>query len=192
MADLFRRLIGSILSFLASPVKRYLLLIFIIISIAVVDYFTLGLARRTFVFYNIDSGEVVVEGRMLRNSRVFWNRTREQDIIQYVEETLLGPKSPDSLPLFPRETILRSLLLRDRVIYVDFSTDAALPPVEGGNALDNFRTLYDGILRNFSYINDVRFFVEGNSVFFDSKNEEVKEDFRNEEVFQEIPEFEET
>jgi hypothetical protein len=91
--------------------------------------------------------------------------TREEDLIRYTEETLLGPAAPDLLPLFPRETRLLSLLFRQGVVYADFSADAALPPLEGGSTRENFLTLHDGILRNFSYVKDVRFFIEGTAIF---------------------------
>ena len=173
MSAFFKTIFSSSVRFMSSPIKRYLFLIGLILIIAIVDFFALGLARRTFVFYNIDNGEIVVENRMLRNSRtIAGNRSREEDIIRYTEETLLGPKSSDLLPLFPRETGLKSLMFRDRVVYADFTQDAALPPLEGGNTLDNFRTLYEGILRNFSYVKDVRFFIEGNIVFLKMENEE--------------------
>ncbi|MCL2211452.1 MAG: GerMN domain-containing protein [Treponema sp.] len=148
--------------FLSSKFKRRLLLIGILAVAALTEFFVLGLARRTFVFYTVNDGVLVVEDRMLKRSK-----SRESDIIRYTEETLLGPVAPGLLPLFPRETRLKSLLYRNGVIYADFSADAALPPVEGGKTIDNFRTLYAGILRNFSYVNDVRFFIEGNAIFID-------------------------
>jgi spore germination protein GerM len=89
----------------------------------------------------------------------------EGDIIRYTEETLLGPVAPDLLPLFPRETRLKSLLFRNGVVYADFSQDAVLPPVEGGMVFNNFRTLHAGILRNFSNVKEVRFFIEGIAIY---------------------------
>ncbi|MCL1959998.1 MAG: GerMN domain-containing protein [Spirochaetes bacterium] len=121
--------------------------------------------RRTFVFYTIDDGVVVVEDRMLKPSK-----SREGDIIRYMEEMLLGPVSPELLPLFPIETRLKSLLYRNGVVYADFSEDAVFPPAEGGSVINNFRTLYTGILRNFSYVKDVRFFIEGNAVYAEEFN----------------------
>ena len=140
---------------------------------AFIDFFALGLARRTFVFYAIDSGIETVEDRMLLVSSripvVSGNperpHFRELDITRYVEEALLGPVSPDSLPLFPRETRLQSLLYRDGVVYADFSEDAALPPLEGGEVLTNLRTLRSGIMRNFPFVRDVRFFIAGRAAF---------------------------
>ena len=97
--------------------------------------------------------------------------SRELNITRYVEEVLLGPVSPDSLLLFPRETRLRSLLYRDGVVYADLSKDAALPPVEGGEVLTNLKTLYAGIRRNFPFVKDVRFFIAGRAAY----NEEFRQ-----------------
>jgi spore germination protein GerM len=124
------------------------------------EFLIFGLARRTFVFYTIDTGVIVVEDRMLKSSN-----SREGDIIRYTEETLLGPVSPELLPLFPKETRLKSLLYRNGVVYADFSEDALFTPSESGNTLHNFKTLHTGILRNFSYVKEVRFFIEGNAVY---------------------------
>jgi hypothetical protein len=42
-----------------------------------------------------------------------------------------------------------------------------MPPEEGGKKFNKFRTLYTGILRNFSFVRDVRFFIAGNAAFVD-------------------------
>jgi hypothetical protein len=44
----------------------------------------------------------------------------EGDIIRYKEEKIMGPVAPDLLPLFPRETRLKSLLFRNGVVYAEF------------------------------------------------------------------------
>jgi hypothetical protein len=160
MSGIFKDMLNAVSRFLAEKGKRRLLLIGILGVIALVEFSVLGLARRTFVFYTVDKGIIAVEDRMLKRSP-----SREINITRYVEETLLGPVAPDLLPLFPRGTMLRSLLFRDGVVYADFSADAALPPEEGGETLDNFRTLYAGIRRNFSFVQDVRFFIAGNAVY---------------------------
>jgi len=161
-------LIKTIVSFFSSPIKICLFFIGVLAVAALTEFLILGLARRTFVFYTSSNGAIVVEDRMLKRSK-----TREEDITRYTEETLLGPVAPDLLPLFPRETRLKSLLYRNGVVFIDFSIDAAMPPIEGGNTLDNFRTFYDGILRNFSYIKDVRFFINGNAVYNDEFHPET-------------------
>jgi hypothetical protein len=155
-----KSVIMNIIEFLAERPKRRILTLALISVIALTEFLILGLARRTFVFYTIDNGEIVVEDRMLKRSR-----SREVNITRYAEEMLLGPVDPDLLPLFPYGTRLKSLLYRDGVVYADFSADAALPPVEGGSIYNNFRTFYDGVLRNFSSVKDVRFFIDGCTAF---------------------------
>jgi len=154
--------------FFTSTVKRRLFFIAVLAVLALTEFLVLGLARRTYIFYTIDDGNIVVEDRMLKHSK-----SREGDIIRYTEEMLLGPVAPDLLPLFPRETRLKSLLYRNGVVFADFSADAALPPLEGGKTVNNFRTFYAGILRNFPYVKDVRFFIEGNAVSFDRLGSET-------------------
>jgi len=162
--------------FRVSKRKLLLVLLAILAAAALIEFFVLGLARRTFVFYAIDSGNAVVEERNLKASRGQApnggqrSSTREVDITRYVEEALLGPISPNSLPLFPKETRLLSLLYRDGVVFVDLSEDAALPPLEGTPVTDravfvNMETLYQGIKRNFSFVRDVRFFIAGKAAY---------------------------
>jgi len=150
---------------------------------ALVEFLVLGLARRTFVFYTIGSRIVSVEERFLKRSS-----SREVNITRYVEEALLGPISPDSLPLFPPETRLLSLLYRDGVVYVNLSEDAALPvtlsetgslmpglpvsdaslqgaPLQSGEVFASMETLHSGIKRNFSFVRDLRFFIAGKAAY---------------------------
>ncbi|GHU55735.1 hypothetical protein FACS189442_3660 [Spirochaetia bacterium] len=141
---------------------RRLLALLLLGIFAFAEFMVLGLVRRTFVFYSINNRSMVVEDRMFKRSK-----DRELDIGRYVEEVLLGPVSPDSEPLFPRETRLRSLLYRNGVVYADLSESAALPLAEGGDVFRNFRTLNEGIRRNFSYVKDVRLFTAGNAAFYD-------------------------
>jgi hypothetical protein len=166
MSGFFKDVIKALARFWESKIRRRLFILIVLCIVALVEFIALGIARRTYVFYTIDSGvlgsggSLVVEDRMLKRSP-----SREINLTRYVEEALLGPVAPDLLPMFPRETKLRSLLYRSGVVYIDFSIDAALPPEEGGESLSNFRTLYEGILRNFTYVRDVRFFIAGNAAF---------------------------
>jgi hypothetical protein len=75
------------------------------------------------------------------------------------------------MPLFPRETRLRSLLYRNGVVYLDLSEEAALPPPEGGEVFMNMKTLYAGIRRNFPFVRDIRFFIAGRAAYADAAAE---------------------
>jgi hypothetical protein len=154
-----------------------LILLAILALAALIEFFVLGLARRTFVFYDIERGTEIVEERMMRVSqgKSTHPSAREIDITRYVEEALLGPISPNSLPLFPKETRLGSLLYRDGVVYLDLSEDAAMPsleslswanaPSQSRDVFANMKTLYSGIKRNFPFVRDVRFFIAGKAAF---------------------------
>jgi hypothetical protein len=131
-----------------------------VLGLALAEFFVSDLARRSFVFYNIDSGEIIVEQRMLRNAG-----SPEDDIIRYVEEALLGPFSRDAQLLFPRGTRLRSLLYRDGTVFVNLSSEAVMPVDVSAGSLRSFRTLNSGITRNFPSVGEVRFFIEGRAAF---------------------------
>ena len=144
--------------------RKYLRLLFLVIIglAAAGDFLYSGIVRRTFIFYTNMEGAVIVEERMLHRSA-----DHETDLRRYVEEALLGPISPDTAPLFPRETRLSSFMYRDAVVYADLSEGAALPPLEGGDVFQSLLTLNEGIRRNYSYIKDVKLFIGGNEVFFE-------------------------
>ena len=157
-------LFTKIVSVLASTNGKRIICLFLLVLLglaALADYFRLGLARRTFVFYSELEGNTVVEDRMLHRSG-----DRETDIRRYIDEALLGPVTPGSEPLFPRETRLNSFMYRDEVVYSDLTVSAALPS-GGGDVFRSLLTLNEGIRRNFPYIKNVKLFIGGNEVFFE-------------------------
>ncbi|MDR2053212.1 MAG: GerMN domain-containing protein [Treponema sp.] len=145
--------------FFANPVCRVLVCLVLLCLFAFFDYRRAGLTRTTFVFYDIENGNELVEERMLPLPR-----DREEKIRFYASEALLGPALQNALPLFPRDTRLESILFREGVVYLDLSESAALP-VEGGDSFQSLFTLYRGIRRNFNFVEDVRFFIAGNEAF---------------------------
>jgi len=163
MSEQKKRFLSSSFSkFFSKKKNRRLLLLALLCLAALGEFFYSGLVRRTFVFYSIMEGNTVVEDRMLHRSS-----DRETDLRRYVDEVLLGPVSPDSAPLFPRETRLNSLIYREGAVYVDLSESAALPFTEGRDVFRSLLTLNEGLRRNFSYIKDVKIFIGGNEAFFE-------------------------
>ncbi|WP_010258394.1 GerMN domain-containing protein [Treponema primitia] len=146
--------------FLQKKAQRRFMYLCLLGILAFADFLILGLVRRTFVFYSIDTGIPVVEDRMVSQTG-----SRENVISRYVKEALLGPVSLDSAPLFSKGTRLESLLYRDGVIYADLSESAALAPLNGADVFTGLYTLYGGIRRNFSYVKDVRLFIAGHEAY---------------------------
>jgi hypothetical protein len=155
-------IIPNIGLFLGDPARRGFLclsLLAVLALIAFVDYRTQGFRRTTFVFYDIESGNEQVEERMLPLPS-----DREKKLQLYVAEALLGPFSRTLRHLFPRDTRLESLLLRDGVVYLNLSENAAFP-AEGGDSFQSLAALQRGILRNFGFVRNVRLFIAGNEAF---------------------------
>ena len=170
MNDVSKRKFAVLSAFFSKKKNRRLLYLVIICLIALGEFLFSGLVRRTFVFYSDIEGNTVVEDRMLRRSGDI-----ETDIRRYVDEVLLGPVSPDSAPLFPRETRLESFMYRGGVVYADLTESAALPVSGSGDVFQGLLTLNEGIRRNFPPVKDVLLFIGGNEVFF----EEFRKIFAN-------------
>jgi hypothetical protein len=160
--EIIKDTLPILLNFFGQKKNRRLSYLALIGLIALIEFFSAGMAKRTFVFYSNLESNTVVEDRMLRRSRI-----RETDIRRYVDEVLLGPVSPNSALLFPRETRLETLMYRGGVVYAGLSEIAALPVPDGRDVFLSLLTLNQGIRRNFSYVKDVRLFIGGNEVFFE-------------------------
>ena len=161
MSAALSKILAPCSRFFSKKKNRRFFYLAVICLIGLGDFLHLGLVRRTFIFYSSKEGNVIVEDRLFRRSR-----DQETDIRRYVDEALLGPVSPDSAPLFPRETRLSSFMYRQGVVFADLSESAALPP-PAGDVFRSLLTLNEGIRRNFPQVKDVRLFIGGNEVFFE-------------------------
>ena len=158
-------IISAVVSFLSQSRNRYLLCLLIIGLVALGDFLQAGLARRTFVFYDVSDGHLIVENRMLRRGE-----DRETDIRRYVEDALLGPLKHGGSLLFERGTRLQSLLYREGTVYADLSEQALFPVKEGQGVFHSLLVLDEGIRRNFTSVADVRLSIGGNEVFLSDFN----------------------
>ena len=167
MGQIIKNIMNKLFRFFYVKRNLYLSLLILIALMVLVEGLVLGLTRRTFVFYTALEGNIIVEDRMFRRSD-----SKETDIRRYIEEVLLGPVSPDAVPLLSLETRLLSLIFRDGVVYADFSEVSALPVELPRNqtVFSGFLTLYEGIRRNFSSVKDVKFFIGGNQIFYNEFN----------------------
>ena len=163
MNSVLKKILFSTGKFFSQKRNRRFVYMALISLFALGEYIYSGLVRRTFVFYSDLEGNTltVVEDRMLHQSS-----SQETDIRRYIDEVLLGPVSPDSAPLFPRETRLNSFMYREGVVYADLTESAALPFDANGDVYRSLLTLNEGIRRNYPAIKNVRLFIGGNEVFF--------------------------
>ena len=116
-----------------------------------------GRVRRVLLFPAVETGKLVGEQRFLPRGG-----TREVAVERLVKEVLLGPESIELGRIAPRSTGIRSVMLRDREVYVDLTADAALDIAQTPLGLgDSIRGLANNIYFNFSRVQRVRIFVNG-------------------------------
>ena len=123
---------------------------------ASLDMVSLSLARHSFYFENVYSGKRVREIRALPVLK-----GREEKLGLYVAEYLLGPGSIDAEPLFARNTVVRSLMIRGSKVYIDLDEGAALPEPQIDDLRPAIALLEKGIRRNFSFVNEVSLTIAG-------------------------------
>lgn len=92
------------------------------------------------------------------------SKTEELGIKSYVEDVILGPKSVEEMALFNEGSSVEAIMLRAGLVYINLSSEAAVPPVEGGEVLNNLQVLKEGIFRNFPNLKEVYIFIGGNEI----------------------------
>jgi hypothetical protein len=156
------------IAFIKTPFFE-LICIGILVLIAAGDFFLSGVSRRTITFYAEGSGAMVLEERFIA-----WQSSREGAVRAFVEEITLGPSAADTVPLLGRGTRLETCFLRGAAVTIEFSEEAALPPVTAlqasGDVFRNLRGIRGDIARNFGYVKDVRFFIAGEEIPLDTRD----------------------
>ncbi len=100
------------------------------------------------------------EGRILPRKD-----TKEQEIELLVREILLGPFNVNYMPVVPGDSRIRSILLREETLYIDFTIDVVFQ--EAGSALSLRESLaYIGrsIQFNFPRVRKIVYSINGNQL----------------------------
>jgi len=108
-------------------------------------------------------------------TRFFYPGTTKEDRLQnYIEEYLLGPTTMDYLPLFPQDTRVDTVLIRNDHAYINLSETAALP-VPGSVPFEKREGLFAAmIMKNFQSIKEVSLFIAGNEVYRTNTDQKIK------------------
>ena len=86
----------------------------------------------------------------------------EERIEKYIQEFILGPSQLDLSRLFPEQTKLQSVILRDSTLYVDFSEDVLFQ--ERDNLLpfeETIELFRHSLIINFRWIKNIYITVNG-------------------------------
>jgi hypothetical protein len=86
-----------------------------------------------------------------------YRSTRSAMVDLYVRELVLGPARMNSVPILPRETTIRSVVLGESGrVFVDFSPEGLLGDTRERLALDDLLELLEkNLLHNFSFVPEV-------------------------------------
>lgn len=145
--------------------KKLMLFLLGAVILAFVLSFTLfmvkrGGARYTFVFPSVEKESFIVETRRFKKSH-------KSPVEYYIDELMLGPQTERCRFIFPKETKINSVMVKNKVLYINFSKNIINPETEGKmlpirQAIELFK---ENVLRNFPSINSVEVFVEGNPAY---------------------------
>ncbi len=136
-------------------------LLLLIISLVFFFFISERSTGRVLYFSNESTGNIAGESRRISN-----RSTEEDNIREVINELILGPAEISNTRVIPRETKLKSVLLRDDILYIDFTTDIIFE--EKGVSM-NFPEIIDNIRRtirfNFPKIKEITVFIEGELPF---------------------------
>jgi len=91
--------------------------------------------------------------------------TKEQEIELLVKEVLLGPFNIDYMPVFPRDSRIRSIMLREDTLYIDFTIDVVFR--EAGSSLslrESLSFIGLSIQFNFPRVRNIVYSINGNQL----------------------------
>lgn len=132
----------------------------VIFGLSLMLFLSKGQGKRySFIFPSAEAGKEVIETRYLHSVE------NKSEIRVYIDEILLGSQIERTKRLFSRGTKVLSCFERDKVLYLDLSSDLIY---EGGDVIaiqDGIELLKKNIRMNFANISEIQVFVDGKFAF---------------------------
>ena len=139
------------------------LIFVILLAGSLVLFFIQGKTRekRVLFFSLINNSRFIGETRYLPDKF-----KKEDDVEQLISEIILGPENENHFPVLPPETEIKSVLLRDNILYANFSYDALKynKNVKIGT-YERFQIVADTVIFNFPFIKRIFFYINGEPFF---------------------------
>lgn len=137
-----------------------------LIIIAAIFVFSLGWwiltkpgVKYNFRFENSLNGKVCVENRYLPR------KSYPDNVLQYVDELILGPETPRFKLLFSAGTRIESSFVRDGVLYVNLSQEVLDRTGSCSDIKTGIELFKSNVLKTFSKINTVEMYIDNKSVY---------------------------
>lgn len=143
-----------------SGVKISLLVLLFIFMISIVWFFFSKPGKRYNVcFESVNSKSYTIEYMYLPIKKY------PENVVQYVNEIILGPKLENSKFIFTPGTSVISCFVRDDILYVNLTDDILDRVTRSSEIIRGIELFKMNILNNFSKINSVEMYIENKSVF---------------------------
>ena len=142
-------------------VSGSLLLLIFIITLVSFSINSTHKVKKIFFFPSDITSKLEGEPRYITN-----RGTKEQKIEFFVKELLLGPIGLEFSPLIPKETILKTIILREKVLYLDFSSQIVFSETDLSLTLEEIlEGIEKNIYFNYPWIIDIVITVKGQVPF---------------------------
>lgn len=141
----------------------YIFLILILaVSIFLYNSENLG-KRRVLYFEAVDGSGLYIESR--RITEYSSTQGRDVHVQQFVQELLLGPVTNGFKSLFLQGTRLESCFVQENILFINLSKEALFPGATTSSTKDGVNLLVYNIKKNFSWIESVEIYIDGNKVY---------------------------
>lgn len=109
--------------------------------------------------------ESAVTGKLSAENRYLPHKSYPDNVLQYVDELVLGPKTERLKMLFSPGTYIISSFVRDDVLYVNLSSDVLDRTGSCSEIKTGIELFKKNIFHNFGKINTVEMYIDNKSVY---------------------------
>ncbi|MBO7174221.1 MAG: GerMN domain-containing protein [Spirochaetaceae bacterium] len=138
------------------------LILILVVSIFLYNSENLG-KRRVLYFEAVDGSGLYIESR--RITEYSSTQGRAVHVQQFVQELLLGPVTNGFKSLFLQGTRLESCFVQENILFINLSKEALFPSATTSATKDGVNLLVYNIKKNFSWIESVEIYIDGNKVY---------------------------
>lgn len=138
------------------------LILILVVSIFLYNSENLG-KRRVLYFEAVDGSGLYIESR--RITEYSSTQGRDVHVQQFVQELLLGPVTNGFKSLFLQGTRLEYCFVQENILFINLSKEALFPGATTSATKDGVNLLVYNIKKNFSWIESVEIYIDGNKVY---------------------------
>lgn len=156
---------------LKPPVLLAILMVFSFI-ISLILFFVAGDTRVERIMIFPDSHQTYRIGEVRYLPR---QKEKEENIEKFISELILGPQKINYLHIFPAKTKLKTTILRNNVLYIDFNEEILFQNSETPlNFSEMISMLKENLNYNFHYLKKIIITVNGEIPFIAEAGEQKK------------------